>query len=312
VRAEMPCHITDGPSDPEDADDRWRAFDPDFAEYQQPDDYYDSQTEEAMTDTTDRSTRPDDLTRIFDRINSLGHELTELQAVLINQEPPAPQHDKLFKALAKAQTEIVNAEMDATNPHYGSQYASLDSVLKAIRGPLSKNGIAFFQLPGNKRTEKGDYLTLTSVLAHESGQSIENYFEMYPPKHDPQGVGSAMTYMRRYAAMALCGISGAYDDDAEGAKPEQETITPQEADQILALADELFGADADALLDRMCDKIFGVESVPKIPAGEAGVALQRIENTRKRKDREKEEAPAKEPAKPKKAAKPADDDVPVA
>lgn len=266
-----------------------------------------------MTDelsTEDRygmHTLPKDMATIFDRLGGIEMALT-------NQAAPVSQHDKLFKALAKAQTEIVNAEMDATNPHYGSQYASLDSVLKAIRGPLSKNGIAFFQLPGNKRTDKGDYLTLTTVLAHESGQSIENYFEMYPPKHDPQGVGSTMTYMRRYAAMAICGISGAFDDDAEAARPEAETITAQEADQILALADELFGADADALLDRMCDKIFGVESVSKIPKGEAGVALQRIENTRKRKDREKEEGQApKEPAKPKKAAaKPADDDVPVA
>jgi hypothetical protein len=39
MHEKMLCHITDGPSDPEDADDRWRAFDPDFAEYQEPDPY---------------------------------------------------------------------------------------------------------------------------------------------------------------------------------------------------------------------------------------------------------------------------------
>jgi len=86
--------------------------------------------------------------------DALSEQIQRIEMMLTNQEAPAPQHDKLFKALAKAQTEIVNAEMDATNPHYGSQYASLDSVLKAIRGPLSKNGIAFFQLPGRKQTNR--------------------------------------------------------------------------------------------------------------------------------------------------------------
>lgn len=257
------------------------------------------------------STLPEDMTRIFDRINSLGNELVAIQDALTRQPEPEPRHDKIFKALAKAQTEIINAEMDATNPHYGSQYASLDSVMKAIRGPLSKNGIAFFQLPGRKTTDKGDYLSLTTVLAHESGQSIENHFEIYPPKQDPQGIGSAMTYLRRYAAMAICGIAGAYDDDAEGARPEEETISPEEADKILVTADELFGSDADALLDRLCAKIFDVESVPKIPKGQAHVAIRALENQKKRDEKSKE--PAKGAGKNKKnSPTPDSDDVPVA
>lgn len=263
-----------------------------------------------MTDeltTEDRygmHTLPDDMAQIMRRLDSI-------ETGLLNQEAPAPAHDKLFKALAKAQTEIINAEMDATNPHYGSQYASLDSVLKAIRGPLSKNGIAFFQLPGNKRSDKGDYLTLTTVLAHESGQSIENYFEMYPPKQDPQGIGSAMTYMRRYAAMAICGIAGSHDDDAEATAAEAPTITPAEADQILVTADELFGSDADQLLERMCSKVFGVEGVPKIPEGQANVAINALNNQKKRMEAAKQK-PEVKTGTDKKPKKPADDDIPVA
>ena len=274
-----------------------------------------------MTDTShdDRLDRLEKLTTqlskdFLESHDALSEQTQRIEMALTNQAAPAPSHDKLFKALAKAQTEIVNAEMDATNPHYGSQYASLDSVLKAIRGPLSKNGIAFFQLPRTLDSDKGLFLSVTTVLAHECGQSIENHFQIYPPKQDPQGIGSTMTYLRRYAAMAICGIAGAYDDDAEGAKAEAETITAAEADQILALADELFGADADALLARMCDKIFGVESVPQIPAGEAPIALKRIENTRKRKDQEAA-APAETVEKKKKNSptpKNGGDDVPVA
>ena len=229
---------------------------------------------------------------LHDTVQDITLSLTaRMDAIEEDIVPPSPSHDKLFAALAKAQGEMHNAEHDATNPHYGSSYATLASCLSAVREPLSKNGLSIMQLPGRKVEDGGkiELLTLTTILGHTSGQSIENYFEMYPPKRDPQGIGSAMTYMRRYALMAICGISGAADDDAEGAKPEPETITAAEADEILALADELFGADADALLARMCDKVFGVESVPKIPKGEAPIALKRIENTRKRKDQEKAE-----------------------
>lgn len=203
--------------------------------------------------------------------------------------PPEPEHDKLFEALAKAQGEITAAELDAEG-QAGTRkykYATLASVMSAVREPLSKNGLSIIQLPA--RVTRGDInlLQLTTILAHKSGQSISNVFEMYPPKDDPQGIGSAMTYMRRYAVMAILAIAGANDDDAEGAKAAPKTITPAEADSILNLADELFGDDANALLERMCDKVFGVEGIPKIPEGQAEVALNRIKNTRKRKDEEK-------------------------
>ncbi len=256
------------------------------------------------------STLPDDMANVIERLNRIEGKIE----VGFTHEEPRSGTDKLFAALAKAQGEMHNAEHDATNPHYGSSYATLASCLSAVREPLSKNGLSLMQLPGRKVENGTELLTLTTILGHTSGQCIENYFEMYPPKRDPQGIGSAMTYMRRYALMAICGISGAADDDAEGTLPDAETITAAEADEILALADELFGSDADALLARMCDKIFGVESVPKIPAGEASIALQRIKNTKARKDREKEEGGKSEtkPAKKKPGGKPADDDVPRA
>jgi hypothetical protein len=232
--------------------------------------------------------------------------LFDTMSVIMDREEPEPEHDKLFTALAKAQAEITSAELDAEG-QAGTRvykYATLTSVMEAIRGPLSKNGLSIIQLPERFKADDGaELLRLTTILAHSSGQSISNKFAMYPPKQDPQGIGSAMTYMRRYTIMAIVGIAGANDDDAEGTKAEPQTITPAEADAILSLADDLFGSDADALLARMCDKIFDVPSIPKIPKGEAEVAMDRIRNTRKRKDEEK---------KPKPKAKPAADAAPSA
>jgi hypothetical protein len=277
MHEKMLCHITDGPSDPEDADDRWRAFDPDFAEYQEPDPYepeedYDMTPEQLETRLDAIVARLDDHQDVLDRIQIIARSSVE------------PDRTELYKALAAAQGELHNAEANTENEFIGKRYANLAAVLDALRGPLSSNGLALIQLP--EPSSQPATLGLRTILAHESGQCIENYYEMSPPKLDPQGIGSCMTYMRRYAAMAICGIAGALDDDAERTKAEAPKITPAEADAILNLADELFGADADALLDRMCAKIFDCDSVPQIPQGQAEVAMQRIRNTKARKDRE--------------------------
>jgi len=213
-------------------------------------------------------------------------------------ESAKPDCTELYSALAAAQGEIQNAEANTENEFIGKKYANLAAVLDAIREPFSKNGLCLIQLP--QPTDTPATLGLRTILAHESGQSIEDYYEMSPPKLDPQGIGSCMTYMRRYAAMAMAGIAGALDDDAERTKAEAPKITPAEADAILNLADELFGSDADNLLDRMCAKIFDCDSVPQIPEGQAEVAMRRLKNQRARMDKEAAKPETKAPsAKPK-------------
>jgi hypothetical protein len=286
MHEKMPCHITDGPSDPEDADDRWRALNP----YPEEDDTVTPEQLENKLDAIEA--RLNDHQDMFDRIRVIEAARAE------------PDRTELYKALAAAQGEIQNAEANTENEFIGKRYANLAAVLDALREPLSKNGLCLIQLP--QPTDTAATLGLRTILAHESGQFIEDYYEMSPPKLDPQGIGSCMTYMRRYAAMAICGIAGALDDDAERTKQEAPKITPAEADAILNLADELFGSDADALLDRMCAKVFDCDSVPQIPQGQAEVAMQRIKNTRARKDREAAEKAGKKKAP---SAKPPEDDA---
>lgn len=217
--------------------------------------------------------------------------------------------DKIYKALAKAQAELTDPkqEAEADAGKYKYRYATLSGVLSVVRPVLAKNGLCLTQLPGRRVDGDVELLTLTTILGHESGQSIENYFEMYPPQRDPQGIGSAMTYMRRYVAMSICGIAGAQDDDAEKTKPGKKAITAAQADQIFNLADELFGADSEAMLKRMCEKIHMVEAVRDIPADEFDVALKRIENQAKNrgtKAPEEVEGKSDKPAAKKPAAKP--------
>lgn len=89
-------------------------------------------------------------------------------------------------------------------------------VIDACREPLSRNGIAVTQIvvPGPKETE------LQTMLVHESGQWICSGISLVADHRNPQSMGSAITYLRRYtlAAIANVGVRGE-DDDGEGAKP---------------------------------------------------------------------------------------------
>lgn len=116
---------------------------------------------------------------------------------------------KFAAAFAKAQGEIGNAHKDAKNPHFGSNYADLASVVDAARPALSAHGIAFMQ---DGTLVEGNRILLITRLIHESGEWIETEMLMPVSKIDPQGFGSAMTYARRYSLQAICGVAPSEDD----------------------------------------------------------------------------------------------------
>lgn len=115
---------------------------------------------------------------------------------------------ELAKALAKAQGEITGAIKDADNPFFNSRYADLASVWDACRLPLSRNGLSIVQMP--EVLETG--ITVETMLLHASGEFISSTITMKPMKPDPQGIGSCVTYARRYALSAMVGIAPEDDD----------------------------------------------------------------------------------------------------
>lgn len=128
------------------------------------------------------------------------------------------QYDKIAAALIKAQGEIKNVVKDKENPFYKAKYAGLDSVVAACKEALLKNGIAFIQT--TNVTDKGPVLVTT--LLHVSGQFVSGFYPLVTAKKDdPQALGSATTYARRYALAAMVGICSEDDDDAESATQRQ-------------------------------------------------------------------------------------------
>ena len=118
----------------------------------------------------------------------------------------------LFAALAKAQGQMKGAIKDSANPFFKSKYADLSSVWEACREALAANGLSVVQFP----VSEGELVGVRTILGHASGQSLESVFWVKPKANDPQGLGSAITYLRRYALAAAVGVAPE-DDDGESA-----------------------------------------------------------------------------------------------
>jgi hypothetical protein len=124
--------------------------------------------------------------------------------------------DGIHQALIQAQAAFGTVRKDGT-ANYG-RYAKLETVIDVIEGPLHDAGIVWFQ-PVEVR-DNGEVVLLTVLVHAETGERIES---RYPVRckdpQDPQKVGGAVTYARRYALLALLGLAPEDDDGALASQP---------------------------------------------------------------------------------------------
>jgi hypothetical protein len=115
---------------------------------------------------------------------------------------------ELFAAMALAQAAVENVEKGGLNPAFRAKYAKLGDVLDEVRPKFAAQGISITQMPINGA---GSNIGVVTLFAHKSGQWLESTLYVAPTKFDAQGAGSVITYLRRYALMAMAGV--APDDD---------------------------------------------------------------------------------------------------
>lgn len=123
--------------------------------------------------------------------------------------------NELAGALSKAQGEMQAAIKDKINPFFKSSYADLGSVWDAARPVLSKHGLCVMQT--THITADGAKIVMVTTLAHTSGQWMKSFLPLNPSKNDSQGIGAALTYLRRYSLSAIVGVVCDNDDDGETA-----------------------------------------------------------------------------------------------
>jgi len=133
--------------------------------------------------------------------------------------------NELAKALSLVQSELKGAIKDSANPFFKSKYADLESVWEAIRGPLTKNGLAVSQTMDIEEGPETVSTVLVTTLMHQSGQWIQGKVPLISEKPGPQAMGAAITYYRRFTLAAIIGVFQ-IDDDANSATHRPEPQTP--------------------------------------------------------------------------------------
>ena len=111
-----------------------------------------------------------------------------------------------FMAKRELKTSIAPA---GKNPHFKSDYITLDGLLKKVDPVCQKYGIGIMQFPTG--------VGLVTLLFHEkSGEYISSYYELVLDKQNAQGVGAALTYAKRQTIQALFGLSAGPEEDDDG------------------------------------------------------------------------------------------------
>lgn len=127
---------------------------------------------------------------------------------------------ELSTALCKAQGAMTGAIKDSANPFFQSKYADLSAVWDDIREPFAENGISVCQMPVGGVGS----VSVVTQITHSSGQWMRSKLTVVPKKVDPQGIGSGITYARRYALAAMAGVYQIDDDGNAASQPGRQQI----------------------------------------------------------------------------------------
>lgn len=137
------------------------------------------------------------------------------------------QTGELFAALAEAQKAMETAKKEAANLFFKSKYADLGEIIRVSK-VANQFGLAVSQFPTGESE-------LVTILGHKSGQWLKSSYSMKPVKNDPQGIGSCISYMKRYALQAVLGIPTDDDDGNQASQPASEFSQKEKTDLIARL-----------------------------------------------------------------------------
>lgn len=176
------------------------------------------------------------------------------------------------KSFIKAQAEMGKAIKNSVNPHLKNKYADLGAVMEAAFPALHANGFAVLQPCGCD--EMGHYVE--TILLHETGDKFTSRIYLLIGKQDMQGIGSGISYARRYGLLGMAGLSPE-DDDGEATK-----AAPRAAQRGTTSPDDASVTDAVALLHSAVDQAALTALWKSLPP-EAGNAPAVIEAAKARK-----------------------------
>lgn len=124
----------------------------------------------------------------------------------------------ILKKLLELQKEVNAIKKDSTNPYFNSAYFDINKLIEVLKPTLNKLGLVIYQ---PVQLQEGKNCLSTIVVDTESEEKIESSIFL-PEGIEPQKMGSAITYLRRYTLQSLLFLQ-AEDDDGSSASPKNIT-----------------------------------------------------------------------------------------
>jgi len=117
----------------------------------------------------------------------------------------------IYQKLHEAKLEIGKVAKNAKNPHFKNTYADLNALIEAVEPILLDKGLVLLQ-----PIKEGKVFTIITSI--EDSNSIESYIDL-PNNLNPQQLGSAVTYFRRYTLQSLLSLQAVDDDGQHASQP---------------------------------------------------------------------------------------------
>lgn len=162
---------------------------------------------------------------------------------------------QLYAALAAFQAELPHISADKAGDVHGEnaqgkkysykfRYANLGDISPVVMPLLAKHGLAFTAKP----TYHGDRFVLVYKLTHTSGEEDGGTYPLPDPNRtDPQKLGGAITYARRYTLCAVTGVAPTQDDDDARGSRNAPAATPPPSPADTARAEIIAVMEAQQL-----------------------------------------------------------------
>lgn len=123
----------------------------------------------------------------------------------------------LTQALLAVQAELPKLQKTKINPAFRSKYVPLEELHEEVMPLLHAHGLVWLTMPASLNDTDPTPGLAYHIIHAESGEGTGGWMPLVLAKNDPQGQGSAITYARRYALMAVLGLVADNDDDGNAA-----------------------------------------------------------------------------------------------
>jgi len=161
--------------------------------------------------------------------------------------------ETLEMAMLAVQDDITNPIKTAVNPHFKNKYATLPEICDLYRPMLAKYGL--YITHRKKITDHGNEYLITEIVHAPTGKSVSSESMLHLEKNTPQGVGSAMTYLRRYDAQALLGVAQDDDDGQSAEKPVKATNNALKNEPAVKADMKALGYDAEKVYAEVIEEL---------------------------------------------------------